>query len=89
MYDRATSDSPYGFEPSANALRSSAMEYSDWCACMPDPLMPWIGLGMNVAYRPCCWAMALRANLKVIALSAVVSASEYWKSISCCPTATS
>ena len=33
--------------------------------------MPWIGLGMNVAYRPCCWAIALSANLKVIALSAV------------------
>ena len=21
--------------------------------CMPEPLMPKIGLGMNVAYRPC------------------------------------
>ena len=34
--------------------------------------MPWIGLGMNVAYRPCCWAIAFSANLNVIALSAVV-----------------
>ena len=39
--------------------------------CIPEPLIPWIGLGMNVAYRPCCWAIALSANLKVIALSAV------------------
>ena len=38
---------------------------------MPEPLIPWIGLGMNVAYSPCCWAMAFSANLKVIALSAV------------------
>ena len=57
--------------------------------CIPEPLMPWIGLGMNVAYRPCCWAIALSANLKVIALSAVCSASLYSKSISCCPAATS
>ena len=34
--------------------------------------MPSIGLGMNVAYRPCRLAMALSVNLKVIALSAVV-----------------
>ena len=39
--------------------------------CMPEPLMPWIGLGMNVAYRPCRLAMALSVNLKVMALSAV------------------
>ena len=51
--------------------------------------MPWIGLGMNVAYRPCCWAIALSVNLKVIALSAVWSASAYSKSISCWPAATS
>ena len=89
MYDRATSDSPYGLPASANALRPSAIEYSDWWVCIPEPLMPWIGFGMNVAYRPCCWAIALSANLKVMALSAVRSASEYSKSISCWPTATS
>ena len=89
MYERATSDSPYGFVASAKALRPSAIDHSDWWACIPEPLMPWIGLGMNVAYSPCCWAMALSANLNVTALSAVVSASEYSKSISCCPTATS
>ncbi len=56
---------------------------------MPEPLIPWIGLGMNVAYRPCCWAIALRVYLNVIALSAVRSASLYSKSISCWPAATS
>ena len=75
MYDRATSDSPYGFDASAKAFRFSAIEYRLWWVCIPEPLMPWIGLGMNVAYRPCCWAIALSANLKVIALSAVCSAS--------------
>ena len=75
MYERAMSDSPYLFVASANALRSSAIEYRLWWVCIPEPLMPWIGLGMNVAYRPCCWAIALRVYLKVIALSAVRSAS--------------
>ena len=72
MYDRATSDRPYGSFASANAFRSSAIENRLWCVCMPEPLIPWIGLGMNVAYRPCCCAIALSANLKVIALSAVL-----------------
>ena len=89
MYERARSDSPYLFVASAKALRSSAIEYRLWWVCMPEPLMPWIGLGMNVAYRPCCWAIALSVYLKVIALSAVRSASEYSKSISCWPAATS
>ena len=32
--------------------------------CIPEPLIPWIGLGMNVAYRPCCWAIALSVELE-------------------------
>ena len=38
---------------------------------MPVPLMPWNGLGMNVAYRPCCWAIAFSVVRNVTALSAV------------------
>jgi hypothetical protein len=48
-----------------------------------------LGFGMNVAWSPCCWAIAFSANLNVIALSAVLSASAYSKSISCWPAATS
>ena len=82
---RRDGDRPYGFVASANALRCSAIEHRIWWVCIPEPLIPWIGLGMNVAYRPCCWAIALSVNLKVIALSAVWSASAYSKSISCWP----
>ena len=32
--------------------------------CIPEPLIPWIGLGMNVAYRPCCCAIALSVELE-------------------------
>ena len=49
MYDRATSDSPYGFDASANAFRFSAIEKRLWWVCIPEPLIPWIGFGMNVA----------------------------------------
>jgi hypothetical protein len=89
MYDLAIGDRPYDDSASANAFRSCSIEYRLWWVCMPEPLIPWIGLGMNVAYRPCCWAMALRVVLKVTALSAVWSASAYSKSISCWPAATS
>ena len=51
--------------------------------------MPNTGLGINDAIAPFCSAMAVTAYLKVIMLSAVVSASAYLKSISCCPLATS
>ena len=49
MYERARSDSPYLLSGSANALRPSSIEKRLWCVCMPEPLMPKIGLGMNVA----------------------------------------
>ena len=88
-YDLAIGDSPYDASASANAFCDFSMEYRLWCVCIPEPLIPWIGLGMNVAYRPCCWAIAFRVVLKVTALSAVWSASAYSKSISCCPAATS
>src|SRR3972149_1197083 len=89
MYDLASGDSPYDESPSAKALRDSAIEKRLWWVCMPEPLMPWMGLGMKVAYRPCGWAIAFRVNLKVSALSAVWIASAYSKSISCWPAATS
>ncbi len=57
--------------------------------CMPDPLTPKIGFGMNVACRPWSSATFLTMNRKVETRSAVVIASAYLKSISCWPGATS
>ena len=58
--------------------------------CMPEPLMPKIGLGMNVAYSPCSWAMALSVNLKVTrVVGGLAARRRSWKSISCWPAATS
>ena len=57
--------------------------------CIPEPLMPKMGLGIKVAWRPFFWARVLTASLKVIMLSAVRRASAYLKSISCWPWATS
>ena len=74
---------------SLNAFFAFLMSHSDWWVCIPEPLMPKNGLGMNVAYRPFGAAIALSVVLKVTALSAVRSASAYWKSISCWPVATS
>ena len=51
--------------------------------------MPNTGLGMNVACMPFFCASVLTASLKVMMLSAAVSASAYLKSISCWPAATS
>ena len=49
MYERATSDRPYGFDASAKAFLPSAIEYRLWWVCIPEPLIPKIGFGMNVA----------------------------------------
>ena len=62
---------------------------SDWWVCMPLPLMPSIGLGMNEARKPKRLATFRTTNLNVVRLSAVVSTSAYLKSISCWPMATS
>ena len=51
--------------------------------CMPEPLIPNTGFGINVACKPYCAATALTATLNVVTLSAVVKISEYLKSISC------
>ena len=45
MYERATSDRPYGFVASAKALRSSAIDHSDWWVCMPGAVDPVDRLG--------------------------------------------
>ena len=55
----------------------------DILVCMPEPLMPKMGLGMKVAWSPFFWARVFTASLKVMMLSAVVRASAYLKSISC------
>jgi hypothetical protein len=36
---------------------------SDWWQCMPEPLSPKIGLGMNVADLPACRAVFLTTYL--------------------------
>ena len=57
--------------------------------CMPLPAMPRMGLGMKVAYRPCCWARVFSTMRKVTMLSAVFRAWSNRKSISCWPGAIS
>jgi len=61
----------------------------DWCVCIPEPLIPNMGLGMKLACKPLAWAISLATNLYVITLSAMLRASEYLKSISCWLEATS
>jgi len=56
---------------------------------MPEPLIPKIGFGINVACKLCLAAIALTATLNVATLSAAVKISAYLKSTSCCPSATS
>ena len=50
-------------------------------------IQPYIGLGMNVAWRLYLSAITLATYLRVTTLSAVVIASAYWKFISCWPDA--
>ena len=68
------------FFPSLNKL---------WLQCIPLPLIPRNGFGMNVALNPKLFTTALTASLNVITASAVFKASAYLKSTSCCPAATS
>jgi hypothetical protein len=39
---------------------------SDWCVCMPEPLSPKIGFGMNVTDLPTARATFLTTYLYVI-----------------------
>ncbi len=57
--------------------------------CIPDPFIPKIGLGIKVTCKLCFKAIVLPVSFKVIILSAEVRASQYLKSISCWPGATS
>ena len=43
--------------------------------CIPEPLCPDIGFGMNVARTPCCTATCFTIDLNSTVLSAVVSGS--------------
>ena len=54
---------------------------------MWKPLPAWSarGLGEKSAYSPALAALVRTIHLNVVALSAAVSASEWWKSISFCP----
>ena len=42
---------------------------------MPEPFMPAIGFGMNVAYTPFAMAISLTMRRYVMTASAIVSAS--------------
>ena len=68
------------FLPSLNRL---------WLQCIPLPLIPKNGFGMNVTWYPRLSTNALIACLNVTTASAVFSASSNLKSTSCCPGATS
>ena len=64
----------FSFQPSLN---------KDKLQCIPEPFIPYIGFGINVACTPILFATAFTAYLKVIILSALVRAFSYLKSISC------
>jgi hypothetical protein len=49
---------------------------------MPDALSPKIGFGMNVATLPCFFATILTTFLYVVTLSAIVTSSSNFMSIS-------
>jgi hypothetical protein len=49
MYDRATSDRPYLLSGSAKAFRLLGDRPQALVGVHPEPLIPWIGFGMNVA----------------------------------------
>jgi hypothetical protein len=83
----ATLESFIGSDGSWNALRSPSN--SDRCVCMPLPGWSVNGFGMNVAWTPCDSDTSFTTCRNVMMLSAVVSASAYRRSISCCPGATS
>lgn len=55
------------------------------CRCSAEPGMPFSGLGIKEAYRPCRWAMVRTIYLKVTSLSAVSRALSTFKAILCCP----
>ena len=56
---------------------------------MPEPGWSFNGFGMKDAYTFCSSATSFTTSRKVMMLSAVVSASAYRRSISCCPGAAS
>ena len=73
----AVSERWYSALGSKNAFLPSLN--NDMLQCIPEPLIPYTGFGINVAWSPYCAAIALTATLKVTTLSAVVNISEYLK----------
>ncbi len=71
MYQRARSDRPA--YPASSKNSGSPPFQSDWWVCMPEPLSPKIGFGMNVRDFPCRQATFLRTYLNVMSLSAMPS----------------
>src|SRR5581483_8144054 len=61
-YARASCDSPAGQDLSAKSGVPSFQ--SDWWQCMPEPLSPKIGFGMNVAVFPARSASFLTTYLQ-------------------------
>ena len=53
--------------------------------CAPDPHEPVYGFGMNVANRPCCFAICFASNRNSVSRSAISSAGAYSKSNSYWP----
>ena len=49
---------------SKNAFDPSSLN-NETLQCIPEPLIPAIGFGMNVAYNPCLRAIDLTTNLNV------------------------
>ena len=57
------------------------------CVCRLEPSTPWIGFGMNVAYTSSSCATSFTASRNVMTESAIVSASVWRRSTSCCEAA--
>src|SRR5919199_819438 len=64
MYARASCESPA--YPDLSAISGVPSFQRDWCVCMPEPLSPKIGFGMNVTDFPAARATFLTTYLYVI-----------------------
>ena len=60
-YARASCESPA--YPDLSAISGVPSFQRDWCVCMPEPLSPKIGFGMNVTVLPAARATFLTTYL--------------------------
>src|SRR5687767_6834075 len=81
-YHSAICDSPAYLSPANSGLPPF---HSDWWVCMPEPLSPKIGFGMNVTDLPYWLATLLVIHLYFIMLSADFSSVVNRRSISAWP----